>query len=227
MPICLINQNECGRQSGEPICSLCGLDERVAYPSVAEREAAQDRADLRYLRARLQALEAAQTQTKLLHGRYQLLAGGSEVKDLQTGLTWARCSVGQHWDGHNCVGKAKRFTFDEAQKLAGNDWRVPTVRELHSLVWCSTGKTTSRSDPQDGKGVIKHDCIGKHSCPTLRKDVFPATTCWYWTSSPYVGDSYGAWNVDFGAWAVNFGDGSVSGCGRDGNGAVRLVRASQ
>jgi hypothetical protein len=55
----------------------------------------------------------------------------------------------------------------------------------------------------------------------LRKDVFPATTRWYWTSSPYVGDSYGA-------WGVVFNGGHVGGNGRS-NGFlhVRLVRASQ
>lgn len=43
---------------------------------------------------------------------------------------------------------------------------------------------------------------------------------WYWSSSPYVGDSNLAWDVDF-------SDGSVNGYNRSSNNHVRLVRASQ
>ena len=55
---------------------------------------------------------------ELLHGRYQILGDGSEVKDTQTGLIWARCSVGQTWQSGSCAGEPKEFTFGGAQKLA-------------------------------------------------------------------------------------------------------------
>jgi hypothetical protein len=156
----------------------------------------------------------------LIEGRYQILAGGSEVKDVQTGLTWARCSVGHAWNGSTCAGQAKTFTFDQAQQQAGNGWRVPTVRELHSLVWCSTGKTSDQDDPKDGKGSIANLCDGDFSRPTIRAAAFPQPAGFFWSSSPYVGGSSNAWSVSFNYGYVYYND-------RYNHGQVRLVRASQ
>jgi formylglycine-generating enzyme required for sulfatase activity len=58
-PRCLINQDVCGREPGNPVCPRCGLDERVVYPGQADREAAQERAELRYLRAQVKELQAS------------------------------------------------------------------------------------------------------------------------------------------------------------------------
>lgn len=38
--------------------------------------------------------------------RYELLAGGHEVKDHRTGPVWRRCAEGQRWDGTHCAGEA-------------------------------------------------------------------------------------------------------------------------
>ena len=135
--------------------------------------------------------------------RYQISADGSEVKDIQTGLIWARCSVGQRWDGRSCSGEARRFRFDDLQTIVGtglNGWRIPTVRELHSLVWCSTGKTKWTTDPKDGKGTIGIFCNGgSYYSPTIRSDVFPQTPARssYWSSSQDIDDSNKAWGVNF------------------------------
>jgi formylglycine-generating enzyme required for sulfatase activity len=48
---CLINQPECGRIVGKPVCPKCGMDERVIYPGQSDREAAQAAATARYLEA--------------------------------------------------------------------------------------------------------------------------------------------------------------------------------
>lgn len=45
---CLINQSACGRQSGNPVCLKCGMDERVVYPGHADLEVAQLLAEARY-----------------------------------------------------------------------------------------------------------------------------------------------------------------------------------
>jgi hypothetical protein len=59
---------------------------------------------------------------------------GSEVLDTVTGLTWARCSVGQHWRaGAGCVGTAEKMTFADAQIQASMHWRLPTAEELQTL----------------------------------------------------------------------------------------------
>ena len=158
--------------------------------------------------------------TVLLHGRYQILGDGSELKDTQTDLIWARCSLGQRWDGSRCMGEAQIFTFAKAQKLVSSSgWHVPNIRELHSLVWCSTGRTKYIGDPKDGEEAIKHWCDGDYNSPTIQSDVFPQTPSnWFWSSSPYVGDA------DY-AWGVNFGTGYINNVKfRYYNGHVRLVR---
>jgi hypothetical protein len=150
-----------------------------------------------------------------------VLGQASLARDPKTGLVWQRCSVGQSWSASTCTGEAKQFTFDEAQKQAGRGWRVPTVRELHSLVWCSSGQTKDRDDPNDGGPVIANNCQGQYQRPTIRSGAFPATPhTFYWTSSPYVGSSNGA-------WSVLFSNGSVSSSYRGNLSQVRLVRASQ
>lgn len=153
--------------------------------------------------------------------RYHVSDDGSEVKDMQTGLVWQRCSVGQSSNGSTCAGQAKEFTFDEAQKQAVNGWRVPTVRELHSLVWCSSGQTRGQVNPKDGGPLIANSCEGQYQRPTIRSGAFPAMSGnWYWTSSPGVGSSDSAWSVSF----VN---GGVLNYYRGNHYYVRLVRASQ
>lgn len=64
------------------------------------------------------------------------------VTDTQTNLMWKQCLEGQ--DGKSCAGKAKRMTWEFAtqqaqqadnKRFAGQSgWRLPTVRELGSIV---------------------------------------------------------------------------------------------
>jgi Protein of unknown function (DUF1566)/Bacterial Ig-like domain (group 2) len=80
-----------------------------------------------------------------------------------------------------------------------NDWRLPTAKELQTIV---------------DYGVASPG-------PTIDSTWFPNTVgSAYWTSSPYVGySSY--------AWSVIFLDGSVGDLSRNYTYYVRLVRASQ
>jgi Protein of unknown function (DUF1566) len=135
-------------------------------------------------------------------GRYT--ANGAEVTDTRTGLVWARCSAGQTWSGSACTGTASSYTHEGALSYAkaqasttGVAWRLPSVKELASIA---------------DKGCQN---------PAIDSAAFPSTpSTWYWSSSPYVGDAgY--------AWSVSFGNGYVGNGYRYGNGAVRLVRASQ
>lgn len=59
---------------------------------------------------------------------------GDEVLDKNTNLIWARCSVGQHWEGGMCKGTVNTFTYDQALKQADGTWRVPTKDELVTLL---------------------------------------------------------------------------------------------
>jgi hypothetical protein len=67
--------------------------------------------------------------------RYQAAtANGSEVKDLDTGLVWQRCVMGQKWDGTSCSGDPVAQDWNLATKtVAGTGWRLPTQKELEGL----------------------------------------------------------------------------------------------
>lgn len=77
---------------------------------------------------------AAQAACPVTPGRF--IANGAEVADSQTGLVWARCSVGQTWNGAQCIGQPTLVYHEEAMKLAQATpgWRLPNVKELASLV---------------------------------------------------------------------------------------------
>ncbi|HFG1793859.1 Lcl C-terminal domain-containing protein [Vibrio cholerae] len=149
------------------------------------------------------------------------------VYDKETNLTWMRCSLGQSWDGKTCTGEAKKYTWYDATKLtyqfAGSTaWRVPTVEELDSLVYCSKGRKPAARP--NGKYVKDTDgeCLGdNYQKPTINISAFPRTPdSWYWSSSPYAYSGYGA-------WVVGFYDGYVGSNVKNYGYHVRLVRAGQ
>ena len=67
--------------------------------------------------------------------RYQAVdAKGGEVKDLDTGLVWQRCVLGQKWDGKSCTGEPVAQDWNTAAKaVVGSGWRLPTQQELEGL----------------------------------------------------------------------------------------------
>ena len=63
------------------------------------------------------------------------------VIDLQNGVEWMRCSVGQVWNGSGCEGEALKLSQEDVSKaiIIANDqlgpgWRLPTRVELEGLV---------------------------------------------------------------------------------------------
>lgn len=147
-------------------------------------------------------------------------------KDLKTGLTWQRCSLGQAWSGYDCDGEPKNYTWDEAQQAAnaiGKDWRVPAASELMSLVRCNTGfqKTTSVPDSKGGNKTIPSLCNDGVNRPTIDNTVFPNTPAnVYWSSSPVADYSSAAWFVNFYHGGDYIGNKILTGY-------VRLVRSGQ
>ena len=63
------------------------------------------------------------------------------VIDLQHGVEWMRCSVGQIWNGTDCEGAAVQLTQEDvaraiviANAQLGPGWRLPSRAELEGLV---------------------------------------------------------------------------------------------
>ena len=154
----------------------------------------------------------------LLADRYRDHGDGT-VTDVQTGLQWMRCSLGQTWQGGTCTGEAGKYTWQAAMDASEafnrqggavgyNDWRMPTKEELKTLIYCSSGES------EKGWSDTEKQCAGNFIHPTIYRPAFPNMpnfrTHWrpgskpylfYWTSSPHptIARGYGdmAWAVDF------------------------------
>ena len=147
------------------------------------------------------------------------------AKDTVTGLLWMRCSVGQTWTGSGCSGQAKRFKWEQAIKQTANfagygDWRIPTIAELRSLVYCSNGEPDYfnpdyKNDPDD------FWCTGEYKSPTIVQAVFPDTpSVGFWSGSPFTVGWISTWFVDF-------NNGHDYSYFRNSSRLVRLVRGGQ
>ena len=145
------------------------------------------------------------------NGRYADLSDGTVV-DTQTGLMWKKCSEGMTWNGTSgtCGEAAKTYSWDGALALANNvnagsageklghsDWRLPSVKELASLV--------------------ERKCFNPAVNATYLLNTAADT---YWSSSPFGNSSTYAWLVDFNAGLVDNGNKSFTHF-------VRLVRGGQ
>ncbi|MBV5277413.1 DUF1566 domain-containing protein, partial [bacterium] len=132
--------------------------------------------------------------------------GDGTVTDTLTLLIWDKCSWGQ--SGNTCAtGSASNYTWAAALGIAArakaahykghNDWRLPNVAELESLV--------------------KRDT----SNPAIDRTAFPNTSSErYWSSTIYTPNpAY--------AWYVHFGNGGTGAGNQSYNGHVRLVRSGQ
>jgi hypothetical protein len=151
---------------------------------------------------------------------------GGLVKDTKIGLMWMRCSLGQEWDGKTCTGVAKQYKWQEALDFAKkfsyagySDWRVPTIEELNTLVYCSNGNTIQYK--QNGYSS-KNGCGENYQRPTIVQAAFPNTPItWFCSSSPANNSSNFAWIVSFGVGGNGYNDNRVD-CY-----AIRLVRSGQ
>jgi hypothetical protein len=131
--------------------------------------------------------------------------------DTETGLTWLRFTHGQRWENGNVVGDAERFTWDDAMKIpdtfnqqgyAGyNDWRVPDVDELKTLIDRIKGK----------KANLEVNLIDADIFPENVGEVF-------WSSSPC------AYSSGKQAWVVWFVSGGSHQYPKSNSSLVRLVR---
>ena len=160
---------------------------------------------------------ASATTGSLIAGRYEVRGrNGDIIYDTTTRLEWQRCSLGQTWNGHTCTGEINLYTWDEARAAAArvSGWRLPTIEELRTLVYCSS-EQPARFKNSSGR------CLGNYQQPTIVSEVFPNTPAsYFWSASPYAGRSDGAWGVSFDYGNDHYWLKSV-------NLRVRLVRGGQ
>jgi len=113
-------------------------------------------------------------------GRYQVTGGGTDagtgngtVYDTKTKLTWQQTVPSTTYTWAN----AKTYCGSAAvsTSLGGTGWRLPTLKELQTIV------DYSQSNPS----------IDSTAFPSTPGNVF-------WSSSPLAGSSSNAWSVDFG-----------------------------
>ncbi len=172
-------------------------------------------------RAQRQAQERQQEAER--HG-YVISTDGQTVTDKKTGLMWMRCSLGQSWNGSSCAGKASEYTWEQAGQAARgyrhagySDWRMPSIDELKTLVYCSSGQRAAFGNKGDGG-----DCEGDYRRPTILEAAFPNTpSSDVWSGSPFAGYSDRAWGVYFHYGSAGYNSRSGSSF------QVRLVRGGQ
>lgn len=144
------------------------------------------------------------------------------IIDNTTKLMWKKCSEGQ--SGKHCdSGEIEKYTwgdamakFDKVKFLEHSDWRLPTIKELRTLIHCDNGTPVTVS--------LKHGCIGENasngqfSAPTINKILFPRSGAGrYWSSDT-------SQQLNFKAWVVSFYDGKHSDLDKSKSKRVRLVR---
>ena len=115
------------------------------------------------------------------------------VLDRRTGLMWSRRNIAKE---RKCWADAKKAS-EECRLDGYSDWRLPTIRELLSIVDYERHK------------------------PAIDTTVFECESDWYWSSTPYAPSPGGY------AWLVYFYDGYAGWNPQDSYGFVRAVRAGQ
>lgn len=196
------------------VASLILVAPLQAFAQAAALDAVE--ASDRKLRQAREEAENASPETKLREEtkHFAIVAPGV-VKDNRTGLQWMRCSLGQDWDetSKSCNGSVRTFNHEDALAIAKKlnqvggyagktNWRLPTVRELQSLRFCSNGFSAEQVYPPDGKGSVPRLCKSGHTQPTIATTIFPdmeSGKLWYWTSSarPETMNHPAAWDVIF------------------------------
>lgn len=138
---------------------------------------------------------------------------GATVLSADGKLMWMRCSIGQTLRDYSCKDEPKKYDHRDAanqiklMNMSGGyagakDWRLPTVEELQTLVFCDQGFSKNMGTVKYAKGSSKpmpQACDGDRFLrPTIDPIAFPKTSgTWYWTSTPDEGKVLNLWGVSF------------------------------
>lgn len=136
-----------------------------------------------------------------------------------SGLMWQKCSVGQTWTGTICNGEVTEFYTADAEKLTStfanyNDWRLPTIDELKTLIYCKNSNYRKDIDTFfcEETGIV-----------TINESYFPNTS----TAVQYLSSSFRSLGYDGltkSMDGVAFNLGAILSNPNNYKSAVRLVR---
>jgi hypothetical protein len=91
--------------------------------------------------AQTQSLDTTNPANEVIVKSGHFMVRDHLVVDLQHGVEWMRCSVGQIWNGTDCEGIAIQLTQEDvaraiviANTQLGPGWRLPSRAELEGLV---------------------------------------------------------------------------------------------
>lgn len=129
---------------------------------------------------------------------------------IQENLMWASCILGMERDYDVCKGSANTYNFNQAIEMAKssnyagfNDWRLPTLEELHAIVLCSSGsrmgikKTNGLTVKENGE-YQNGKCLGRYTTPTIDTLIFPNTPAGNFISYTYnTVYQNNIWLIDF------------------------------
>ncbi len=130
------------------------------------------------------------------------------LTDIDSGLTWMRCALGQRWDGNTCQGEFERYTWQSAQQATRQfnqkngdveykDWRMPRLPEL--------------------AGIVERHCKE----PRINLQLFPTTPATYFWAVETKPKTYDQ------AYVMDFGNEGVTTLLKSDQALVRLVRGRQ
>lgn len=139
--------------------------------------------------------------------------GDGTVTDLNTGLMWQQ-DPGEKKTFEEALHGAETFS------LAGyDDWRLPTIKELYSLILFSGRDVSSCMDSGACEGIpfINEAFAFEYGDIAAGERMIDAQ---YWSSTEYLGTTMNGSATVFG---VNFADGRIKGYPRDqmGNGTIK------
>ncbi len=145
------------------------------------------------------------------NGPSYLNNGDGTVTDQVTGLMWQK-TPGSKMTWDEAVASVEAFN---AQGLGGHrDWRLPTIKELYSLI--EFMGIDPRPDLVATTGLVPYldtDYFDfQYGDPSKGERIIDAQ---YWSSTKYVGTTMNGHPTAFG---VNFADGRIKGYGTDPNG---------